>query len=288
MKINKVLINKNMQLALLKELAQPVFELYYIGDTFTELLHLPAVAIVGSRKITPYGRSVTAQLASDLARAGIVIVSGLALGVDSIAHQAAIDAGGKTIAILPCGLHKIYPATHRNLGISIIQHGGALISEYPADNYAPQKYQFIARNRIIAALSKGIVITESAARGGSLHTADFALEQGKEVFAVPGNITSTMSEGANNLIKVGAHPVTSYKDIIQILNITLPHTTESLIPKDPSERRIVEILTQKPCSSAELVIRIGLSASEMSQALTMLEIQGLITVDVDQYWHVIK
>ncbi len=165
-----------------------------------------AIAIVGTRKPTPYGREVTYQLSYELAKRGVVVISGLALGVDGIAHQAALDAGGTTIAVLPTSIESIHPATHRELARRITENGGALISEYGAGDPV-FKTNFVARNRIVTALSDGILITEAAAKSGSLTTANFALEQGRPVMVVPGNITSPMSMGCNNLLRVGRLPL---------------------------------------------------------------------------------
>lgn len=161
---------------------------------------------------------VTTELAGELANVGVVIVSGLAIGIDGIAHTAALDAGGVCIAVLPCGLDAIYPASHLQLAKRIVQNGGALVSEYPPNTIA-YKYDFIARNRIVSALSDAVLIPEAALKSGALHTARFALEQGKEVMAVPGNTTSETSAGTNNLIKTGAGVVTSAEDVLHALGL---------------------------------------------------------------------
>lgn len=207
------------KLAVLSQLAQPVNNLYYAGNNLLELLDRPCVAIVGSRHPSEYGEQVTRQLVEDLVAAGIVIVSGLALGIDSIAHRAAVDNGGQTVAVLPAGLDNIYPSRHRQLADQIIETGGALVTEYPEGSGPPLKYQFIARNRIIAALADAIVITEAARKSGSLHTADFGLELGIDILALPGNITSPTSGGTNKLIRSGATPVLSSADILELFAI---------------------------------------------------------------------
>src|SRR3989344_6441886 len=165
----------------LRQIPQPPKELFYLCQDINKIWERPAVAVVGSRKVTPYGRQVTTKLARELASSGIVIVSGLALGVDGLAHEAALEAGGLTVAVMPCGLNRIYPAAHHSLARRILLAGGALISEYPETN-EPRDFQFVARNRLVAGLSRGVLITEAAEKSGSLHTANFALEQGKEVF----------------------------------------------------------------------------------------------------------
>lgn len=283
MKINKVVIDKNKQFTSVNQLAQKVENLFYLGDSFLELLDTPCIAIVGSRKVSPYGRAVTIKLATELAGAGVVVISGLALGVDSIAHQAVLEAGGKTIAILPCGLDTIYPASHRNLAKRILQSGGALASEYDIGGGSPKKYQFIARNRIIAALSQAVLITEAATKSGSLHTAHFALELGIDVVAVPGNITSPTSAGANNLLKIGAHPVTEVADILDLLGIRTVARSSQYQPVNETERIILACIKNDQASTSEILLHSGLTPSEVTSALTMLEINSVITSSMDNW-----
>lgn len=234
----------------------------------------PKVAIVGSRKISPYGKAVTAQLASELARQGIVIVSGLAYGVDSVAHRAALDAGGLTIAVLPSSIESIYPAAHRGLAMQIIEQGGALLSEYSGTGPA-YKNHFIARNRIVSGISDALLITEAAVNSGTMHTARFALEQGKEVLAVPGNITSLTSSGTNNLIKTGATPVTSVDDVLHVLHLK-PSAKTVKVSGDPLEQCILDLLNDNVCDANELLLRSQLSAEEFNHSLVMMEITGKI------------
>src|SRR5581483_6362118 len=205
-------------LQLLTEVPEPLF---YKGGIPSDWNGRPKVGVVGSRKITPYGRAVTQKMVGELARTGIVIISGLAYGVDACAHRAALDAGGLAVAVLPTSVNEIYPAAHRDLANQIVHTGGTLISEYP-DGTPSYPINFVARNRIIAGLADALLITEAALRSGSLHTARFALEQGKTVMAVPGNITSPISEGCNNLIKSGAIPITDVEDIFFAMKIKRP------------------------------------------------------------------
>ncbi len=274
MLVKSVRVTDEPRLSGLSELAQPVEQLFYFGDLL-HLLDKPLVAIVGSRKVSDYGRAVTIKLATDLARAGVVIVSGLALGIDSIAHQAALDAGGQVIAVLPSGLDRIYPAQHLGLARRIVQEGGALITEHAVGKGPPMKYRFIARNRIIAAISRGVLIPEAALKSGSLHTANFALEAGIEVFAVPGNITSNTSEGTNNLIKSGAQPVTRAEDILEVLGIQT--TTEPCYqPQDPAQAAIMRTLQDAGGEAARILELSGLTPAEFQQTLTILEVNGAI------------
>ncbi len=281
MKSNKVSKQDSAYPSRLCSLAQPPQQLFVRGAAIDEVLQRPVVAVVGSRKVSQYGRQATEQLVRELARAGVVIVSGLALGVDSIAHKAALDAGGTTIAVLPCGIDTIYPASHFGLAKQILQSGGALVSEYEGRD-APQKYQFIARNRIIAALSDGVLITEAAAKSGSLHTAEFALELGKDVLAVPGNITSRTSEGTNNLIKNGAATVTEVHDLFEALNIA-PIKTSVQLADTPA--LIYEAIMQQGMSLDMLAKNTRLDLSTLQQELTSLELQGLINLRPDGQWH---
>lgn len=258
--------------------------LYASGNNLPKLLELPRIGIVGARKVTPYGRAVTTKLSSDLANKGVAIVSGLALGVDSIAHQAAVSAGGSTIAVLPTGLDKIYPTSHHNLAQTIAGSNGLLISEYPPGT-VPFPANFVARNRIIAALSEGLLITEAAINSGSLHTARFALELNIPVFAVPGPINSPMSEGTNNLIKTGATPVTSVDDILHTMNWQLSSTDgDDIVAATHEERVILTLLKQGITDGHELLQASGLDAPKFNQALTMLELTGRIRPLGANHW----
>ncbi len=260
---------------ILRQIPSPPKELYVLGD-LAPLLERPRVAMVGSRKVTPYGRQVTQQLARDLANAGVVIISGLALGVDAIAHQAALEAGGLCIAVLPTSVEDIAPRSNVQLAKNILAHGGVLISEYPAD-LPPQRLNFIARNRLVSGLSDGVLITEAALKSGTLHTANFALNQGKTVMAVPGNITSFGSQGTNSLIKAGALPITEVSDVLSTLHIDTPGMQKQLpLGTNREEQLILDLIMDGISDGAILLARSGLSPSEFNQTLTMLEITGKI------------
>jgi DNA processing protein len=255
-------------------LAKPIKSLWYIG----KLPESPAtsVAIVGTRKPTPYGQEMTYKLSYELASRGIVVVSGLALGVDGVAHKAALDAGGITIAVLPTSLANIHPKTHHELAKRIIQQGGALITEYSPEDYI-HKGNFLARNRIVSALSDGILITEAASRSGTLATAAFALEQGKSVMAVPGNATSPASSGCNKLLKQGAKVATDAQDVLEELGITQqPTQTELLLPQTPEEAIIIKLIQQGMRDGNEIHQNSKLSAADFSQTITLLEIEGKV------------
>ncbi len=275
MNINSTSPDKHKFLQVLVQIDKPVKKVFYSGDLPTT--RVPTVAIVGTRKPTAYGKDITYKLASDLARKGIVIVSGLALGVDGIAHAAACDAGGVTLAVLPSGLPHIYPSSHRGLAERILKSGGALISEY--EETATNAYQsnFLERNRIVSGLADAILITEAAARSGTLNTAAHALAQGKEIFVVPGNITSPMSAGCNALIKQGAHVVTDANDIIEhIAPRLLQQQTQLNLGSNPTESAIITELQSGLRDGDEIQRKTGLSSTEFNTSLTMLEVQGTI------------
>jgi DNA processing protein len=267
----------------LLSIPNPPQTLYVEGD-LDSLLTRPRVAIVGSRKASAYGRSVTAKLANELAKAGVVIVSGLALGVDSIAHKAALDAGGFTMAVLPTGLDTIYPSSHQSLARQIVAKGGALISEYPP-NTKSFKQHFIMRNRLVSGISDVLLITEAETSSGTMHTAKFAAQQHKKIFAVPGDITNSGSAGTNELIKSGAQLVTSSADILAVLDIH-PQQQLALQPTsdNPDELIILTLLSQGITEGGELLLRSKLQVVRFNHALTMLEINGSIRQAGAGHW----
>jgi DNA processing protein len=268
----------------LRDIAGPPEELFYVGADPSAWIDRPRVAMVGSRAVSAYGREVTARLARELAERGVVIISGLALGVDGIAHQACLDAGGTTVAVLANGLDKIYPATHTRLAEAILSRGGTIMSEYAA-GMPGFKWNFIARNRIVAGLAQALLITEAAEKSGTLHTAKFALEQGREVLAVPGNITSPGSVGANNLIKTGAVPVTGIDDILYTLGLEHTHSAQVLRRGDtPEEQTILTMIYGGTTDGHTLLTKSGLATAKFSQALTMLEISGKIRALGNNLW----
>ncbi len=260
----------------------PPKQLFYRGKNPNQLITQPTVSIVGSRKPTPYGRGVTEKLASEISRAGIVIVSGLALGIDSIAHNACLETGGQTIAVLPCGPEMIYPATHRGLAKHIIDSGGSLVTEFD-EGTPPLRQNFIARNRLVSGLGDVVIITEAAENSGTIHTATFALNQGKTVMAVPGPITSPLSKGTNNLIKAGAIPLTETEDLFQILGIDTPHKLQPQA-HSPEELTLITLLQQGLTDGSELLAQSKLEASTFNQTLTLLEINGTVRPLGNNHW----
>jgi len=237
-----------------------------------------AVTVVGTRGATPYGRHVAHDFAWGLAKNGITIVSGLARGIDAVAHQAALEAGGRTLAVLACGLDMVYPPEHRGLAQRILAQG-ALLSEYPLGTQ-PKSEHFPRRNRIMSGLSLGTLVVEAGERSGALITARWALDQNREVFAVPGNVYQGRSRGTNRLIQDGlAKLVLSVEDILAELNLT--HVAQQmvmaeLIPTDPVEEAVLRSLAQGPLHIDEVRRGSGLPMSQVSSALTMLELRGLV------------
>jgi DNA processing protein len=238
-----------------------------------------SVAVVGTRRVTTYGREAAARLSAELAEAGVTIVSGFARGIDTIAHHAALDAGGRTIAVLGSGVDVIYPSENRRLAQRMLDEGtGAILSEYPLGTQ-PDAVNFPPRNRIISGLSVGVLVVEADLKSGALITVKFALEQGRDIFAIPGPITSRMSEGTNSLIKRGAKCVTSARDILEELDLGM--VTEHVeavrsLPDDPTERMLLEFLHDSSQHIDELTNRSGLPASTVSAVLTMMELKGMV------------
>lgn len=238
-----------------------------------------AVAVVGTRRLTAYGRQVTRELVAGLARNNVTVVSGLARGIDGIAHKTALDVGGRTLAVLGSGLNYIYPPEHRKLAHRIVaEKRGAIISEYALDT-PPDAKNFPPRNRIISGLTLGTIVVEAGERSGALITADFALEQNREVFAVPGNITSRASKGTNHLIQQGAKLVTAVADVLEELNLTMvPQqvAVQMALPESAEEAALLRHLSPQPIHVDELSRASGLPSAEVSSTLTLMELKGMV------------
>ena len=273
-KINKLSIVNNAYVSVLQNIPTPPTQLYVAGNIPTE--RRPTVAIVGSRKPTAYGIDVTHRLAFELAKRGVVIVSGLAYGIDAIAHKAALEAGGTTIAVLANGLHRVYPAVHANLASEILASGGAIISEQEL-GVESHKYHFLARNRLVSGLADAIIVTEATERSGTSSTVVHAIDQNRDVFAVPGPITSLLSAGPNRLLQQGAGIVLRAQDVLDVIapNLT-PHQTSLPLGFSELEDRIIKLIHKGIAESAALQRELGVAASEFLQALTMLELNGTI------------
>lgn len=266
----------------LKNIHDPPIVLYIKGKL--DGLH-PAIGIVGSRNASTYGRDIAEHFAGALAQCGLTVVSGMARGIDTHAHMGALKGGGKTAAVLGCGLDNVYPSENRKL-MEEIEAAGVVMSEYPPGT-KPLARHFPARNRIISGLSMGVVIVEAGERSGSLITTDFALEQGREVFSVPGNIDSINSKGTNKLIKEGANMVTCVDDILQELNISVKTgidyaseikseiSLEMLRGLDSEERQLARQLSSKPVHIDSLVGKHGASIQKINAVMTMLELKGV-------------
>jgi len=237
-----------------------------------------SLGIVGSRKYTNYGAKVAYNFSKALAENGLVIVSGLALGIDAIAHRAALVSNGRTIGVLGCGLDAIYPVSNHRLGEEMLASGGAIVSEFPLGT-PPLKQNFPMRNRIIAGLSLGTLVVEATLDSGSLITAGLALEYNREVFAIPGNIDSENSSGTNRIIKEGAIPATCPEDILMALNIEVRRGEEKakeFLPETAEERQIFEVLKSGDKTGDELVAATRINVVKLNTILTVMEMKGYI------------
>jgi DNA processing protein len=235
------------------------------------------LAVVGTRRATVYGKQVTEEMATDLARSKITIVSGLARGIDTVAHRAAIEAGGRTLAVFACGLDIIYPGENEKLAHDIMQNG-ALVSEYPL-GAKPRAENFPRRNRILSGLSLGVLVTEAGEDSGAMITARMALEQNREVFAVPGSILSPASRGTNQLIQDGAKLVREYSDILEELNLmTVSRQIEmrEILPASGTESVLLKELGAEPTHIDEICRRSGLPVATVSGTLAMMELKGMV------------
>ena len=262
---------------LLRQIHDPPRALFLRGHAAVEVLAQPAVAVVGARACSPYGAQVARLLGRELAAAGLVVVSGLARGVDGEAHRGALEAEGETVAVLGCGIDRDYPAAHAELARRICERG-LVVSEYEP-GVEPAPWRFPARNRIIAGLAAVTVIVEARERSGALITADFALEDGREVFAVPGEITGSLAAGTNRLLRQGATPLTSADDVLELFGLS-----SSQRPRAPAvgaaAAAVLEQLADSASSADELAHATGLEPGPLAAALAELELAG-IAVEAD-------
>jgi DNA processing protein len=259
----------------LKEINQPPPVLYLRGEITPQ--DEWAVAIVGTRKYTPYGQQVTEEVAAFLAHNGVTVVSGLARGIDSIAHQAALNAGGRSIGILGNGIDQIYPPENEGLAQKMMEMGG-LISDYPLGT-PPESFNFPPRNRIISGLSIATVIVEAGQKSGALITAEFAANQGREVFAVPGKINAPQSKGTNRLIQEGAHPLLCPEDLMAALDLTMVtehQTARTVLPADATEAALFKVLGHEPKHVDEIGLEVNLPIEQVSSTLALMELKGLV------------
>ena len=243
------------------------------------VLSEPALAVVGARACSSYGRSVARSLARELAGAGLVVVSGMARGVDGEAHRGALDAGGRTVAVLGCGIDRDYPAAHAELARRIGEHG-LVLSEYEP-GIEPAPWRFPARNRIIAGLCAATVVVEARERSGALITADFALEEGRDVLAVPGEITSLLSAGSNALLRLGAVPVTCAEDVLELYDIAPRRQVQARL--GPLAEALLAQLSGSALTVDELVRATALDPGASAAALMELELAGRVTFEDGVY-----
>lgn len=276
MNIKKLSPQENEFLQFTSVIDNPPKCLWYIGNLPKRR---PTVAIVGSRKPTDYGKSVNISLTTELAHRDAIIVSGLAIGHDSIAHQACLDAGGTTVAVIGNGLDSIYPRRNERLAERIIESGGAIISEYSPDTPVYPSH-FLERNRLISALADVVIIIEAGERSGTLNTAAHALAQGKEVMAVPGNITSPLSRGCNRLIAQGATPILSPDDVLHVLGLTKDNRGSEVANQinfdSPDAQLLYDLFHSGVNDGDQLILKSGLAPADFSMAITMLELNGYI------------
>lgn len=259
----------------LRAIFDPPRSIFVRGAGEPELLARRSAAVVGARSCSPYGAQVARMLGRELAAAGLVVVSGLARGIDGESHRGALESGGITVGVLGCGIDRDYPASNAQLSRRI-EEKGLVVSEYEP-GIEPAPWRFPARNRIIAGLCEAVVVVEARGRSGALITADFALDEGREVFAVPGEITSSLSAGTNALLKLGAAPLTSSSDVLEALGIERPEAAAA--PTVSSEAaKLLELVREGPAGADELASRSVLDAGAVSVALTELELAGLVVV----------
>ncbi|MDR5658277.1 DNA-processing protein DprA [Serpentinicella sp. ANB-PHB4] len=261
----------------LKQIDDPPYVIYIKGEKYK--YDKPLISIVGSRKATPYGNWAAYKFAKELAELDIIVASGLASGIDASAHRGCLDGEGFTVAVLGCGIDQCYPASNKGLMNRVLK-SGVVLTEYPPGTL-PLKHHFPARNRIISGLSDGIVIIEAAKKSGSLITAEFGLEQGKEIYALPGNINNTSSEGTNKLIKDGAKILLSAEDITEELSIKYDlrnnKTSKDKVDLSPLELNVLNTIKSKPIHIDMLCYETEMNISELNTLLTILQLKGYIS-----------
>lgn len=281
MKINNISVSDPCFSKTLANIPRAPKTMYVLGNP---VVQGSAVAIVGTRKPTTYGTAITLELAEKLAKRGVVIVSGLALGVDGIAHQGALNVGGRTLAVLASGVDIISPSSHRHLAEQILAKNGAILSEYTPGT-PPLAHQFLERNRLVSGLADAVIVTEASAKSGTMNTVMHALEQGRDVYAVPGNITSPSSAGCNKLIEQGAVPII---DIDAFVDRITPRENvpkqQLLLAETPEEQIILELIHSGMSDADELGKKSRLDAATFSTTLTMLELRGVIRPLGANHW----
>lgn len=265
-------------------------KLYYKGNWSNEIFE-NCLSVVGSRHLTYYGRKATEQIVTEVASAGITIVSGFMYGGDEAAHSSAVKCGGKTIAVMPCGIDLVHPASQKKLYQEILDNNGLIISEYEGLTQ-PQNFTYVQRDRIVAGLSKAVLVTEAALNSGSLITASYAKKYGRKVFAIPGQITSEVSKGTIKLIKEGAEPVTEAKDILDFFKIlpSAKKTASAASAKAPAgkrftlEEKIISQLRREPMKTDEMARLFAVSVAQIGTTLSLMQLKGFINQDNGKYY----
>jgi DNA processing protein len=265
-------------------------KLYYKGN-WDEKLFENCLAVVGSRHLTTYGRRATEQIVTECAAAGITIVSGFMYGGDEAAHSSAVKCGGKTIAVMPCGIDLVHPGNQKKLYQEILDNNGLIISEYEGQEQ-PQNFTYVQRDRIVAGLSKAVLVTEAALESGSLITAGYAKKYGRKIFALPGPITSEVSKGTIKLIKEGAEPITEAKQILDFFKI-LPSAKKSVTPAFAKasagkcftlEDKIIEQLRREPLKADQLARLFAVPVAQLGTSLSLMQLKGFINLDGGKYY----
>lgn len=270
---------------LLKEIgSQAPKKLYYKGGWNDDIFE-NCLAVVGSRHLTSYGRKITEQFVTEIASAGITIVSGFMYGGDEAAHKATVRAGGRTIAVMPCGIDIIHPQYQEELYNEILEKNGLIISEFEG-KFLPVNWTYVMRNRIVAGLSKAILIVEAGLNSGSLLTAGYAKKYGRKIFAVPGQITSEVSKGTAKLIKEGAEVATEARDILKYYNISSskPNLAKPSLNIGKEEQEIIEQLKREPMEADMLARTLGISAAKIGATLSLMQLKGFINQDSGKYY----
>ena len=271
--------------SLLKKIGSLAPKKLYIKGKWDSSIFENCLAVVGSRRLTSYGRRATEQLVTEIAAAGVTIVSGFMYGGDEAAHSAAVKAGGRTIAVMPCGINRIHPENQAKLYQDILDEGGLIISEYEGDAM-PQIFTYVQRDRIVAGLSKAVFVTEAALNSGSLITAGYAKKFGRKLFALPGQITSEVSKGTIQLIKEGAEPVAEARDILTHFNVLVStkRAAQQFSSSDSLEQNILDHLAREPMEVDTISRMMGISAAKIGTTLSLMQLKGFINQEEGKYY----
>lgn len=285
--VQVVEINDKKYPELLKKIGgQAPKKLYYKGN-FCEEIFENCLAVVGSRRLTSYGRRATEQLVTEIAAAGVTIVSGFMYGGDEAAHSATVKVGGKTIAVMPCGINIIHPEYQVKLYNEILENNGLIISEYEGD-FLPQHWSYVQRDRIVAGLSQAVLVTEASLNSGSLLTAGYAKKFGRKIFAVPGQITSDVAKGTIKLIREGAEPAMEAQDILKYYNISFTKNKKSInknfVCGDKLEQDIINQLNTEPMEADALSRALCVSVAKLGTTLSLMQLKGFINQESGKYY----